>query len=196
MFDSLKKCIFISRDFLVKGLCKDTKYNCLSLNVLNIFVWFFCCDFSLSCVQMGAGGFGVSLPCRSRSGRLFVSRQPDQGRWPGLQQRGQLHVSANPLNHQVTDCQVTIRSDHCTSTRHKAHRQWRRDFAPPATLVLSALSEHQPGTLYGCSACTQWLRNIREVLLTWSAHLTNLKSSLTRSRLVLDSCWCYLQSVM
>lgn len=84
-----------SRDFLVKGLCKDKKYNCLSRNVFNI--WFFCSDFSLSCIQMGAGGFGVSLPCRSRSGRLFVSRQPDQGCRPGLQQRGQLHVSANLL---------------------------------------------------------------------------------------------------
>lgn len=45
-------------------------------------------------VQMGAGGLGVSLPCRSRGGRLLVSRQPDQGRRPGFQQRGQLHVTA------------------------------------------------------------------------------------------------------
>lgn len=48
----------------------------------------------LSVVQVGAGGFGVPLPRRSRSRRLFVSRQPDQGRRPGLQQRGQLHVTA------------------------------------------------------------------------------------------------------
>lgn len=77
---------------------------------------------------MGAGGFGVSLSCRSRSGCLFVSRQPDQGRRPGLQQRGQLHVTANPTYYQVTDCQATIRSHHCTSTQHKAHRWRRSDF--------------------------------------------------------------------
>lgn len=49
--------------------------------------------------QMGAGGLGVSLPCRSRGGSLLVSRQPDQGRGPGLQQRGQLHVTSA----QMTD---------------------------------------------------------------------------------------------
>lgn len=83
----------------------------------------------LFAVQMGAGGFSVSLPRWRRGGRLFVSRQPDQGRRPGLQQRGQLHVTRQPTYNQVTDCQVAIRSDHCTSTQHKAHRQWRSDFA-------------------------------------------------------------------
>ena len=168
----------------------------MSLNVFNIFIWFCCCDFSPSCVQMGAGGFGVSLPCRSRSGRLFVSRQPDQGRRPGLQQRGQLHVSANPLITRWPTARSP--SDLITAQAHDTkHTDGGGGISPPpATLVLSPLSDHQPGTLHGCSVCTQWSRNIREVLLTWSAHLTNLKSSPTRSRLVLDSCWCYLQSVM
>lgn len=51
---------------------------------------------------MGAGGFSVPLPRRSWSGRLLVSRQPDQGRRTGLQQRGQLHVTTAPLCYQVT----------------------------------------------------------------------------------------------
>ena len=86
-----------------------------------------------------------------------------------------------PTYHQVTDCQVTIGSDLITAQAHdtKHTDSDGRISPPPATSVLSPLSEHQPGTLHGCSVCTQWLRNIREVLLTWSAHLTNLKSSLT-----------------
>lgn len=87
------------------------------------------CDFYLFSAQMGAGGFSVSLPCRSRSGCLFVSRQPDKGRRPGLQQRGQLHVTSNLFNARRPAAQVTIRSDHRTSTRHEAHRQRQSDVA-------------------------------------------------------------------
>lgn len=45
---------------------------------------------------MGTGWLCVPLPSRSRSGCVLVSRQPDQRRRPGLQQRGQLHVTTVP----------------------------------------------------------------------------------------------------
>lgn len=107
-----------------------------------------CCDFYLFSAQMGAGGFSVSLPCRSRSGCLFVSRQPDKGRRPGLQQRGQLHVTSNPFNARRPAAQVTIRSDHRTSTRHEAHRQRQSDVGQQLFL-LSPLSQHQLETRSG-----------------------------------------------
>lgn len=66
-------------------------------------------------VQVGAGGLSVSLSSWSWSGRLFVSRQSDQGRRPGFQQRGQLHVTAASL----TSYQVTVGSDRCTSTKDR-----------------------------------------------------------------------------
>lgn len=34
-----------------------------------------------------------------------------------------------PTYYQVTDCQDTFTSDHCTSTRHNAHGRWRSGFA-------------------------------------------------------------------
>lgn len=74
-------------------------------------------------VQVGAGGLRVSLPGRGGGGGLLVSRQSDQRCRPGLQQRGQLHVTPPPTDHQVTDCQASFRSDHRTSTQHKAHPQ-------------------------------------------------------------------------
>ena len=73
-------------------------------------------------VQMGAGGFSVSLPGRSRRGRLLISREQDQGRGPGLQQRGQLHVTSAPLGTRRPTCPVAISSDHCTgNTAQEAH---------------------------------------------------------------------------
>lgn len=63
------------------------------------------------CSQVGAGGLGVSLPRRSWRSRLFVSHQSDQGRWPGLQQRGQLHVTAGL---RVSRWLTPESHDHCT----------------------------------------------------------------------------------
>lgn len=68
----------------------------------------------MSGLQVGAGGLGVSLPRRSRGGRLLVSRQPDQGRGPGFQQRGQLHVTAA----QVTPTQAMAQLPTCRCAKH------------------------------------------------------------------------------
>lgn len=114
-----------------------------------------CCDFYLFSAQMGAGGFSVSLPCRSRSGCLFVSRQPDKGRRPGLQQRGQLHVTSNLFNARRPAAQVTIRSDHRTSTRHEAHRQRQSDVAQQLFYCRHCLNISLKHVQAEVSVCTQ-----------------------------------------
>lgn len=70
--------------------------------------------FAVFDVQVGAGGLGLSLPRRRRGGRLLVSRQPDQGRRPGFQQRGQLHVTAA----QVTPTRTAQAHDTGAESEH------------------------------------------------------------------------------
>lgn len=105
--------------------CCTSEFQAQLWNTDCFFVsYFVVINICLPC-QMGAGGFSVSLPCWSRSGRLLVSRQPDQGRRPGLQQRGQLHVTASPLITRWLTARSPSQVCHCTSTRHNAHGQLR-----------------------------------------------------------------------
>lgn len=65
-------------------------------------------------VQVGAGGLRVSLPRRSRGRRVLVPRQPHQRRGPGLQQRGQLHVTAAAQH--FTHCHTAAQSHNAKHT--------------------------------------------------------------------------------
>lgn len=101
------------------------------------------------------------------SARLMSARSGTSARAPATWPTACEHA---PVKYQVTDCQdtFTIWSLHKHTTQCT---QTVKEWFHPATFLLSP-----PADVQFAHSDT----NIREVLLTWTAHLTNLKSSLTK----------------